>query len=144
MSLVVLPKMAKAGVVDGKRERKRIRELISEYQVKGGTRTYTRTLSGGNQQKVVVAKWLETDPEFVVLDEPTKGIDVGARANIYEIIHSVAARGKGVLVVSSEAEELLSLCHRILVMRNGQVVDEFDPEHATTDDLIRTALSHQD
>ena len=78
----------------------------------------------------VVAKWLETDPDFVVLDEPTKGIDVGARANIYEIIHAFAARGKGVLVVSSEAEELLPLCHRILVMRDGQIAGEFDPEHA--------------
>jgi ribose transport system ATP-binding protein len=144
MSLVVLPKMANAGVVQQAVEKKRVQELIGEYQVKGGTKTYTRTLSGGNQQKVVVAKWLETDPDFVVLDEPTKGIDVGARANIYEIIQSLAARGKGVLVVSSEAEELLSLCHRILVMRNGQIVDEFDPEHADTDDLIRTALSHQD
>jgi ABC-type sugar transport system ATPase subunit len=144
MSLVVLPKMASAGVIKTAVEKKRVRELIGEYQVKGGPNTYTRTLSGGNQQKVVVAKWLETDPDFVVLDEPTKGIDVGARANIYEIIHNLAARGKGVLVVSSEAEELLSLCHRILVMRNGRVVDEFDPEHATTDDLIRTALSHQD
>ena len=144
MSLVVLPTMAKAGVVDTSREKARIRELISEFQVKGGTKTYTSTLSGGNQQKVVVAKWLEADPELVVLDEPTKGIDVGARANIYEIIHNVAARGKGVLVVSSEAEELLSLCHRILVMRNGQIVEEFDPEYASTDDLIRTALSHQD
>ena len=105
---------------------------------------YTRTLSGGNQQKVVVAKWMETDPDFVVLDEPTKGIDVGARANIYEIIHRVSARGKGVLVVSSEAEELLSLCHRILVMRNGVIAGEFDSEHADTDDLIRTALTHID
>jgi ribose transport system ATP-binding protein len=144
MSLVVLPRMAKAGVVNATQEKKRVRELIKEFQVKGGPKTYTSSLSGGNQQKVVVAKWLEADPDFVVLDEPTKGIDVGARSNIYEIIHSVAARGKGVLVVSSEAEELLSLCHRILVMRNGQIVDEFDPEHADTDDLIRTALSHQD
>jgi ABC-type sugar transport system ATPase subunit len=140
MSLVVLPRMAKGGVVQAGVEKNRVRELISEYQVKGGPRTYTSTLSGGNQQKVVVAKWLESDPDFVVLDEPTKGIDVGARNNIYEIIHAVAARGKGVLVVSSEAEELLSLCHRILVMRNGQVVDEFDPETADTDLLIRTAL----
>lgn len=92
MSLVVLPKMARAGVVQSAVEKKRIRELIREYQVKGGTKTYTRTLSGGNQQKVVVAKWLEADPDFVVLDEPTKGIDVGARANIYEIIHRAAAR----------------------------------------------------
>lgn len=144
MSLVVLPRMASGGVVKAAVEKKRVRELIGEYQVKGGTKTYTRTLSGGNQQKVVVAKWLESDPDFVVLDEPTKGIDVGARANIYEIIHAVAARGKGVLVVSSEAEELLSLCHRILVMRNGVIAGEFDPEHSDTDDLIRTALSHSD
>jgi ABC-type sugar transport system ATPase subunit len=144
MSLVVLPKMARAGVVQSAVEKKRIGELINEYQVKGGTKTYTRTLSGGNQQKVVVAKWLEADPDFVVLDEPTKGIDVGARANIYEIIHRAAARGKGILVVSSEAEELLSLCHRILVMRNGVIAGEFDPEQADTDDLIRTALSHTD
>jgi ribose transport system ATP-binding protein len=144
MSLVVLPKMASRGVVRSAVERKRVKELIGEYQVKGGPNTYTRTLSGGNQQKVVVAKWMETDPDFVVLDEPTKGIDVGARANIYEIIQGVAARGKGVLVVSSEAEELLSLCHRILVMRNGEIVEEFDPEDADTDDLIRTALTHQD
>ena len=140
MSLVVLPKMARAGVVDAGAEKKRIRELIGEYQVKGGTKTYTSTLSGGNQQKVVVAKWLEDDPEFVVLDEPTKGIDVGARANIYEIIHSVAARGKGVLVVSSEAEELLSLCHRILVMRNGQIVGEFDPAVASVDEIMAKAF----
>jgi ABC-type sugar transport system ATPase subunit len=144
MSLVVLPRMAKAGVIRAGVEKARVRELIREYQVKGGAKTYTRSLSGGNQQKVVVAKWLEAHPDFVVLDEPTKGIDVGARANIYEIIHAVAARGKGVLVVSSEAEELLSLCHRILVMRNGQIAGEFDPEHADTDDLIRTALTHQD
>ena len=110
MSLVVLPKMARAGVVDAGVEKKRIREVYREYQVKGGTKTYTSTLSGGNQQKVVVAKWMETDPDFVVLDEPTKGIDVGARANIYEIIQAVAARGKGVLVVSSEAEGSCCRC----------------------------------
>jgi len=146
MSLVVLPQMSKAGIVDGKREKKRIRELIKEFQVKGGPKTYTSSLSGGNQQKVVVAKWLEADPDFVVLDEPTKGIDVGARANIYQIIHRVAARGKGVLVVSSEAEELLSLCHRILVMRNGKIVGEFNPddEATDTDALIRTALHSDD
>lgn len=144
MSLVVLPKMSTRGVVRAAEEKKRVGELIKEYQVKGGAKTYTSALSGGNQQKVVVAKWLEADPDFVVLDEPTKGIDVGARSNIYEIIQSVARRGKAVMVVSSEADELLSLCHRILVMRNGKIVEEFDPEHADTDDLIRTALSHQD
>jgi ribose transport system ATP-binding protein len=131
-----------------------VRELVSEYQVKGTATTLTRTLSGGNQQKVCIAKWLEADPDFVVLDEPTKGIDVGARANIYELIHAFAQgnvtgempdkANKGVLVVSSEAEELLQLCHRILVMRDGRIAGEFDPDHATTDDLIRTALTHND
>jgi ribose transport system ATP-binding protein len=160
MSLVVLPtKLSRGGVIDLGKERKRVRELVTEYQVKGSATTLTRTLSGGNQQKVCIAKWLEADPDFVVLDEPTKGIDVGARANIYELIHAFAQgkitgeghgsaeqerTRKGVLVVSSEAEELLQLCHRILVMRNGQIAGEFDPDHATTDDLIRTALTHND
>ena len=144
MSLVVLPRMSRGGVVRSQVEKDRVRELTKEYQVKGGPTTYTTALSGGNQQKVVVAKWLESDPDFVVLDEPTKGIDVGARSNIYEIIHALAARGKAVLVVSSEADELLPLCHRILVMRNGRIAAEMDPEQADTDDLIRTALSHED
>ncbi len=144
MSLVVLPRMARAGVVDARQEKKRVSELIRSSRSRAEPRPSPAPSSGGNQQKVVVAKWLESDPDLVVLDEPTKGIDVGARANIYEIIHALAARGKGVLVVSSEAEELLSVCHRILVMRNGHIVQEFDPEVADTDDLIRTALTHQD
>ena len=80
-------------------EKTRVRELIARVPGQGRAGDLHSHLSGGNQQKVVVAKWLEADPDFVVLDEPTKGIDVGARANIYEIIHRLAARGKGVLVV---------------------------------------------
>jgi ribose transport system ATP-binding protein len=141
LGLVVLPRqLATAGVVRRGRERGLVRELIGRYQVKGGPRTYTSTLSGGNQQKVCVAKWLQADPRFVVLDEPTKGIDVGARANIYRLIQDSAETGRAVLVVSSEAEELLHLCHRIVVLRDGTVSGEFDPDHCTTDDLIRSAL----
>ena len=141
LTLVVLPsQLASGGVVQEKKERSLVRDLIARYQVKGGPRTYTSTLSGGNQQKVCVGKWLQADPRFVVLDEPTKGIDVGARANIYQLVRDTAATGRAVLVVSSEAEELLQLCHRILVMRDGEIAGEFDPATATTDDLIRTAL----
>jgi len=141
LTLVVLPaQLARGGVVRMGQERSLVRNLISKYQVKGGPRTYTSTLSGGNQQKVCVGKWLQADPRFVVLDEPTKGIDVGARANIYQLIKDSAANGRAVLVVSSEAEELLGLCHRIVVMRDGRVAGEFDPSSASTDDLIRTAL----
>jgi ribose transport system ATP-binding protein len=141
LSLVVLPEqLSRFGVVRSGKERTLVRSLIERFQVKGGPQTFTSTLSGGNQQKVCVAKWLQADPRFVVLDEPTKGVDVGARANIYGLIHESAQQGRAVLVVSSEAEELLQLCHRIVVLRDGVVVDEFDPENATTEDLIRAAL----
>jgi len=141
LSLAVLDdQLSRFGVVRTGRERTTVRTLIDRFQVKGGPRTYTSTLSGGNQQKVCVAKWLQADPRFVVLDEPTKGIDVGARANIYKIIHDSAQQGRALLVVSSEAEELLQLCHRIVVLRDGVVVGEFDPAQSTTEDLIRAAL----
>lgn len=141
LGLVVLSdQLASGGLLRSARERSLVRSLIDRYQIKGGPRTYTSTLSGGNQQKVCVAKWLQADPQFLVLDEPTKGIDIGARANIYRLILQAAEQGRAVLVVSSEAEELLRLCHRVLVMRDGELAGEFDPDHSTTDDLIRTAL----
>ncbi len=115
-------------------------DLVSRFGVKGTPGVLTTTLSGGNQQKVVIAKWVAADPEVIVFDEPTKGIDVGARANIYEIIYGLAAAGKTVLVVSSEAEEILLLTHRVLVMRDGAVVAELDSRAADTDDLARPAL----
>jgi len=128
------------GIISASRESKRVSEMIHEYQVKGGPGTFTRTLSGGNQQKVCIAKWLEARPELVLLDEPTKGIDVGARLNIYQIIRALAADGKGVVVITSEAEEALMLCNRILVLRDGRFVGEFNPATSTTDDLIRASL----
>ena len=140
MTLSTLGKVASAGVLRRGVERRRVAELIRDYQVKGGGDVLTRTLSGGNQQKVVIAKWLEASPDLMVLDEPTKGIDVGARANIYEIVRALAAEGKGVVVVTSEAEEALVLCNRVLVMRDGRLVDELRPASSTTDDVIRAAL----
>ncbi len=140
LSLVTLPRLAQAGVVDARREQERTHELIKRFQVKGDVDTMTSTLSGGNQQKVSIAKWLEADPAVVVLDEPTKGIDVGARAAIYELIYDLARRGKSIVIVSSEAEEILLLSHRVLVMRNGRIVGAYDAESSTTEDLIKDAL----
>jgi ribose transport system ATP-binding protein len=128
------------GVISPRREKSRVAALLTRYQVKGGAETMTRSLSGGNQQKVCIAKWLEARPEVMVLDEPTKGIDVRARLNIYEIIRDLATGGKGVVVVTSEAEEALKLCSRVLVLRDGAVVGSFDPLTSTTDDLIRASL----
>jgi ABC-type sugar transport system ATPase subunit len=141
LSLVTLSRLATAGVVRRAAERAQVDELISRFQISGGPRTPTRTLSGGNQQKVCLAKWLAAEPEVIVLDEPTKGIDVGARLNIYQIVHGLSQRDKAVLVVTSEAEEALLLCHRVLVLRDGQLVAEFDSTHASTEDLMRAALA---
>jgi len=81
-------------------------------------------LSGGNQQKVVLAKWLNTSPEILILDEPTRGIDVGAKYEIYAIINGLAEAGKGVVMISSEMPELLGMCDRIYVMNEGRIVGE--------------------
>lgn len=140
MTLATLPKFSTAGVIDLARERAHTEALSQRYQVKGGPEVLTATLSGGNQQKVCIARWLEADPRIVVLDEPTKGVDVGARLNLYSIIRDLADQGLTVLVVSSEADELLSLCHRIVVLRNGRLVSEHDSHTSSTDDLIRAAL----
>ncbi|MDJ0336682.1 sugar ABC transporter ATP-binding protein [Cryobacterium sp. PH31-O1] len=140
MTLATLQHFSTWGVISRRRERKRVNELIREYQVKGEAGVYTRTLSGGNQQKVIIAKWIEARPEVVILDEPTKGIDVGARLNIYQIIRALARDGKGIIVVTSEAEEALMLCNRILVLEEGRIVGEYQPATSTTDDLIRASL----
>lgn len=140
MTLATPKHFSRFGIINRRAESRRVGELITEYQVKGGGATLTRTLSGGNQQKVIIAKWLEARPEVVLLDEPTKGIDVGARLNIYQIVRAVADEGKGVVVVTSEAEEALMLCNRILVLKEGRFVGEYLPASSTTDDLIRASL----
>jgi ABC-type sugar transport system ATPase subunit len=94
-------------------------------------------LSGGNQQKVAVARWLDRDPAVLLIDEPTRGVDVGAKADIYHLLQELAGRGTSIVVVSSEFEELLALCHRLQVMRDGEVVGEVDPRSATPEDLLR-------
>jgi len=103
---------------------RRVRDVAAEasriLRVKGRPEQAVRTLSGGNQQKVVIAKWLERKPRVVILDEPTRGIDVGARASIYEVIVELAKTGVAVVVVSSELEEVLGLSHRVLVLSRGQ------------------------
>jgi len=97
------------------------------------------TLSGGNQQKVALAKWLDTKPQVLILDEPTRGIDVGAKAEIYRLIHRLTVEGMICLVISSEINELLGLCHRIAVMRGGELRGVLDGTTATDRDVMRVA-----
>jgi L-arabinose transport system ATP-binding protein len=99
------------------------------------------TLSGGNQQKVVLARWLAHRPKVLILDEPTRGVDVGAKAEIYSIINELAAQGMALLVISSEMTELLGLSDRILVMQGGRVTGEVTRAEATEERVLALAMA---
>jgi ribose transport system ATP-binding protein len=96
-------------------------------------------LSGGNQQKVVIAKWLSLDPDILIVQEPTNGVDVGAKAEIYEILRAMTARGKSILMISSELPELLLLADRIAVMYNGSIKEILHNKEATEDKIAALA-----
>lgn len=105
-------------------------------------KTHIKSLSGGNQQKVIIGRWLLTNPEVLLLDEPTRGIDVGAKYEIYQLIIDLANKGKGVIVVSSEMPELIGICDRILVMSNGRLSGEGKPEELTQEDIMTMAAKY--
>ncbi|WP_343216601.1 sugar ABC transporter ATP-binding protein [Deinococcus aestuarii] len=121
-------------------ERRRMGEAVREYHIRAGRLDVTASaLSGGNQQKLALAKILEASPDAIVLDEPTRGVDVGAKREIYHLVHTLAAAGKGVVVISSELPELLGLCHRLLVMHAGRLVGELTGEDMTEHEVIQYA-----
>jgi ribose transport system ATP-binding protein len=119
------------------RERKVTDELIERLDVvTRGREQPVRLLSGGNQQKVVIAKWLARDSDILMFDEPTAGIDIGAKTQIYAIIEALSAQGKGVIVVSSEFNELVSICHRVLVLREGAHVGTLSGDEITEEAIV--------
>ena len=129
------------GVVDVRRERAVARARTAEVDVRARSiETPVVNLSGGNQQKVLFAKWLVRRPKVLIADEPTRGVDVGAKRQIHELIVRLAAEGMGVLLISSEIEEVLGLAHRTLVLRGGRIVAEFDAEHAVKDAVMAAAF----
>jgi ribose transport system ATP-binding protein len=114
-------------------------EVLS-IKVNDAFRNEAKGLSGGNQQKVVLGKWLMTEPSILIIDEPTRGVDVGAKYEIYEIIDRIAARGTAVLFISSEIEELTGMCDRIIVMGQGEVLGRFERSEFDGEAIIRTAF----
>ena len=102
-------------------------------------KTKIRSLSGGNQQKVILSRWVLTKPEILILDEPTRGIDVGAKYEIYKIIDKLASEGKCVIVISSELCELLGVCDRIYVMSAGRIAGEVDAKSTTQERIMALA-----
>ena len=107
-----------------------------------GQKTQIRSLSGGNQQKVIIGRWLLTKPEVLLLDEPTRGIDVGAKYEIYQLILDLANEEKGVIMVSSEMPELLGICDRILVMSGGRLAGEVDAKSTSQEEILTLAAKY--
>jgi len=121
-----LARLTRLGVIDGDGESRLAADSIRELGVKAPDGEFTAgQLSGGNQQKVVLAKWLAAKPRVLLLDDPTRGVDVGAKAEIYRLIGSLAAQGLAIILISSELDEVLRLSHRILVLRGGRLAGEF-------------------
>jgi ABC-type sugar transport system ATPase subunit len=137
VTLPTLRSVARAGWIDRRRERAAIATQFTRLQVRAETSAPVASLSGGNQQKIVVAKWLAGRSDLLMLDEPTRGVDVGAKAELHAWIDQLASEGKAVLLISSELPELLALSTRIIVLRNGRVVGEQSREHASQDGLMR-------
>ena len=119
-----------------------VEELAAKLRIKAGSLANpASSLSGGNQQKVVLAKWFHAGGRILIFDEPTRGVDVGAKIEIYSLIRSLAAEGCAILVISSEHLELFGLCDRILVMREGQLTGELSPEDFAEEKLLKLAMA---
>ena len=139
--LPTMKKYAKAGFNDNKKERELAKQLLEEVDTKAVTIfDPASSLSGGNQQKVVVAKALGQEMKVVIMDEPTKGVDVGAKAEIYQIMGDLAKRGYGIVLISSEMPEILGMSDRIIVMCNGRVTGELSRNEATQEGILELAM----
>jgi putative multiple sugar transport system ATP-binding protein len=144
ITLASLEQVAPRWVIDDVSELKAATDYRGRMRIRcSDVYQETATLSGGNQQKVVLSKWLMTDPKVLILDEPTRGIDVGAKYEIYRIINELAAAGKGIVVISSEMPELLGICDRIYVMNDGAFVGEFEKGNATQEKIMRAIMRNK-
>jgi putative multiple sugar transport system ATP-binding protein len=144
VTLASLRQVAPRGVIDDIGELKAASDYRGRMRIRcSDVYQETSQLSGGNQQKVVLSKWLMTDPKVLILDEPTRGIDVGAKYEIYCIINELAEAGKGVVLISSELPELLGICDRICVMNDGAFVGEFAAAEASQENIMRAIMRNK-
>ncbi|MGW6130094.1 multiple monosaccharide ABC transporter ATP-binding protein [Cellulomonas sp. NPDC055163] len=145
VSSAALGKVARLGVVDREGETKIAEQYRKDLNVKTPTvEALVGKLSGGNQQKVVLSKWIFADPDVLILDEPTRGIDVGAKFEIYTIMNALAAQGKAIIVISSELPELLGTCDRIYALSQGRITGEVSREDATQETLMHYMTMEKD
>ena len=131
----------KLGVIDRRSERRDAAGWRDKLNIKAeNLSSSVGNLSGGNQQKVMLAKWLNAAPRILIVDEPTRGIDIGAKAEVHAILRDLASRGVAILIISSDLPEVLSLADRVLVMREGRLVGEFSGAAVTEEDVMHLAL----
>jgi len=137
ITLPFLKRLARAGFVRRADETQVVSQYMEQLKIKAaGSRARVRTLSGGNQQKVSIAKWLASRADIIIFDEPTHGVDVGAKAEIYRLLNDLAAQGKGILMISSELPEILNVCDRIIVFRNGAIAKRFEENRGLTEEEV--------
>ncbi len=143
ITMANLQKVSKNSVVGDQDENMVAHDFRKKFNIKSSSILQkTGNLSGGNQQKVVLSKWVFTDPEVLILDEPTRGIDVGAKYEIYTIINQLADEGKSIVVISSEMPELLGLCDRIYVVTEGEIAGELSREEASQETIMKCIMNH--
>ena len=139
-TIVSWPDLMRRGLLNHEKQREEFNEEKAALHIKmGGENDSITSLSGGNQQKVVLAKWLSREPKVLILDNPTQGVDVGAKEEIYDIILKLAKEGVSVIVLSSEAQEIIRVCDRALVMYHGEIVGEVSGETMTEHEIMRLA-----
>lgn len=137
-----LDSISKNGIIDKKREKTLVIEILEKLNVKyASLDEKVLNLSGGNQQKVVIAKWLLSDASIFIFDEPTRGIDVGAKEEIYNILRNLTKEGKSIIMISSEMEEIINISDRVMVMSNGEIVSEYKAKDITSEQIFKDSAS---
>lgn len=144
LTMTILPKISRFGILNKKKQKEVTLEYIQKIAIKTpGTSTKIKDLSGGNQQKVILSRWLATHPDLIILDEPTRGIDVGAKGEIEELIKQISDSGISVLYISSELDELVRECDRIVILHDGRNVGELVNEEINSDAIMNVIASGQ-
>jgi ribose transport system ATP-binding protein len=140
-TMTAIKKVSRCGVLKHAQEKGRVNNLLASLKARyGSTEDDARSLSGGNQQKVALAKWIFADCKCIVFDEPTRGVDVGAKIEIYKIMNQLAGKGVAIIMVSSEMPEIIGMCDRVYVMRQGVVAGELGKEALNENALIKLAM----
>ena len=144
LTMVCLRQFSRFGqILQREKENRAVAEQITKFRIKANRQSQpVETLSGGNQQKVVLGKWLMCNPRIVILDEPTRGIDIGAKAEIYRIIMQLAEEGKTVIIVSSELTEIMEICDRVIVICRGRISGEFERKDFNQESIIKAAMGN--